>query len=251
MFVDTHCHPYFKHFDADRDELIKRAFDSGVEKMIVVGCDIETNRKALELADKYDFMFPALGIHPTECDDLTDEEIAFIRANASRFVAIGETGLDYHHNKFSKEIQEETFRKQIRLANEFDLPCIVHSRNAAEDTLRILLDEKAKKVVFHCYSYDYEFAKKVWTAGYYTSFSGVVTYDNAKEVQEAAAKGPLDLFLVETDCPFLPPASIRGKRNDMSYVKEVAEKIAELRKMDLTLLASTLAVNSFSLFKIG
>ena len=193
--------------------------------MIVVGCDIETNRKSLELAEKYDFMFPTLGVHPTECDNLTDEEIEFIRANSAKIVGIGEMGMDYHHNKFSKEIQEETFRKQIRLANEFDLPCVVHSRNAAEDTLRILLDEKAKKPFFIVILTITNLLKKVWTAGYYTSFSGVVTYDNAKDVQEAAAKGPLDLFLIETDCPFLPPASIRGKRNDMSYVKEVAEKL--------------------------
>lgn len=250
MFVDTHCHPYFKHFDADRDEVIQRAFDAGVQKMIVVGCDIETNRKALELAEKYDFMFATLGVHPTECDDLTDEEIAFIRANANRVVAIGEMGMDYHHNSFPKEIQEETFRKQIRIANEFDLPCVVHSRDAAQDTLRILLDERAKKVIFHCYSYDYEFAKKVWTAGYYTSFSGVVTYDNAKDIQEAATKGPLDLFLVETDCPFLPPASIRGKRNDMSYVKEVVGKIAYLRKISPDAVAEATEKNAINLFGI-
>ncbi len=250
MWVDTHCHPYFKHFDADREAIIRASFDSGVKKMIVIGCDIETNRKSLELAGKYDFIFATLGIHPTECDDLTDEEIDFIRANSGKIVGIGEMGMDYHHNTFSKEIQEETFRKQIRLANEFDLPCIVHSRDAKEDTLRILLDEKAKKVVFHCYSYDYEFAKKVWNEGYFTSFSGVVTYDNAKDIQEAAQKGPLDLFLLETDCPFLPPASIRGKRNDMTYVKEVGEKIASLRKMKPEVIAITTTKNAENLFKI-
>lgn len=251
MFVDTHCHPYFKQFNADREEVIQRAREGGVEKMIIVGCDKFTNRQALALAKNYDFMHPTLGVHPTECTDLTDEEIEFIRENKNEIVAVGEMGMDFHHNKFTKEVQEECFRKQIRLANELELPCIVHSRDAADDTLRILVDEEAEKVVFHCYSYGYEFAKKVWEKGYYTSFSGVVTYDNAKAIQEAAAKGPIDLFLIETDCPFLPPASIRGKRNEMIYVKEVAEKIAELRELDLAYCSSVLKVNSFSFFQLG
>lgn len=250
MWVDTHCHPYFKHFDSDREAVIQRALDADVKKMIVIGCDRETNRKTLELSEKYDFVFAALGVHPTECDNLTDEEVAFIRANSSKIVAIGEIGMDYHHNNFTKEIQEETFRKQIRLANELNLPCVIHSRDAKEDTLRILLDEKAKKAVFHCYSYDYEFAKKVWTAGYYTSFSGVVTYDNAKDIQETAQKGPLDLFLVETDCPFLPPASIRGKRNEMLYVKEVGEQIANLRNIKLEEVAKVTTRNAEQFFSI-
>lgn len=250
MWVDTHCHPYFKQFKADKEQVIQRALEAGVKKMVVVGCDKFTNRQALAMCERYDFMYPTLGVHPTECNDLTEEEIEFIRANAAKIKAVGEMGMDYHHMTFSKEIQEETFRKQIRLANELNLPCVVHSRDAAEDTLRILLDEKAKKAVFHCYSYDYEFAKKVWGAGYYTSFSGVVTYDNAADVREAAQKGPLDLFLVETDCPFLPPASIRGERNEMAHVSEVGEKIAAMRKIRPEDLAAATTNNAQTLFGI-
>ncbi len=218
--------------------------------MVVVGCDKFTNRQALAISERYDFMYPALGVHPTECNDLNDEELEFIRANRGKVVAIGETGLDYHHMSFPKEIQEQTFRKQIRLANELNLPCIVHSRDAKDDTLRILLDEKAKKVVFHCYTYDYEFAKKVWAAGYYTSFSGVLTYENAADLREAAQKGPLDLFLVETDCPFLPPASIRGKRNEMFYVSEVGARIAELRSVSIIDIETATTRNAEKLFGI-
>ncbi len=150
MWIDTHCHPFSKAFDLDREEVIQRAREAGVEKMIVVGFDKETNRQALALAEQYDFMWATLGVHPCECDQLTDEEELWIRKTAAhpRVVALGEMGLDYHHMSFPKDVQKECFRKQIRLAKELDLPCIVHSRNAAEDTLALLLEEGAKKVFF-------------------------------------------------------------------------------------------------------
>lgn len=248
MWIDTHCHPYFKPFNRDRDQVIKQALDAGVKKMIVVGCDRETNRLALQISEGYDFMYPTLGVHPCDCDDLTDSEIDFIRSNAKNIVAVGEMGLDYHHMSFSKEIQFETFRRQIRLANELKLPCIIHSRDAKEDTLRILLEENAERVVFHCYTYDLEFAKKVWGRGYLTSFSGVVTYNNAVDVQEAARHVPLDLFLVETDCPFLPPQKIRGKRNEMLYVTEVGRKIAELKKIPIENIEEQSTKNALDFF---
>lgn len=229
MWIDSHCHPYFEHFDSDRDAVIKRAHVAGVEKMIVVGCDNITNRKTLELCERYDFMYAVLGIHPTELQDLTDEELNFIKTNRDKIVGIGECGLDFFHNKFSADEQAEAFRKQIRLAKELDLPVVVHSRDAAEETLKILTEEDAKKVLMHCYSYDFEFGKKIWDRGYYTSFSGILTYPTAKNVREAAAKGPLELFMVETDCPFLTPQAQRGKRNEMMFVVEVGEQLAELR----------------------
>ncbi|MEK7146305.1 MAG: TatD family hydrolase [Patescibacteria group bacterium] len=237
MWVDTHCHPYFKPFNEDREAALQRALDVGVSKMLVVGCDQETNRKTLELAKQHDFMWSALGVHPTDCNDLTDEELVWMRESTkepqNKVVALGEMGLDYHHMKSTKEVQAEAFRKQIRLAKELDLYSVVHSRNAAEDTLKILLEEEARKVIFHCYSYDYEFGKKVWNQGFLTSFSGVVTYPTAKEVQEAAQHGPLDQFLLETDAPFLPPQSMRGKRNEMDMIPEICAKIAELRGIEI------------------
>ena len=250
MWTDTHAHPFAKAFSQDREEVIARAKEAGVSRLIVVGFDHETNRQALKLAEDYDFMWATLGVHPCECGDLTDEEFEWIRTTAShpRVVALGEMGLDYHHMSSPKDVQQECFRKQVRLAKELDLPCIVHSRDAAEDTLALLLEEGAVKVIFHCYSYDYEFAKRVWEAGYYTSFSGVVTYPQAKEVQEAAAKGPLGQMLVETDCPFLAPQSIRGKRNEMAYVVEVGEKLAELRGVDAEAIAKATTTNAVRLF---
>jgi TatD DNase family protein len=232
MWIDTHCHPFADAFDADREAMIQRARDAGVEKMIVVGFDPKTNRQALEHAAEYDFMWATLGVHPCDVAELTEEEFAFMERTARenpRVVAIGETGLDYYHMNFPKDQQEEAFRRQIRLAKSLNKPVIVHSRDAAEDTLRILVDEGAEKVVFHCYTYDYEFGKRVWERGYYTSFSGILTYPSARDIQEAARKAPADLILIETDCPYLAPQSIRGKRNEIASVVEVGEKLAELR----------------------
>ena len=247
MWIDTHCHPFAKPFNKDRAEMIQRARDAGVDKMICVGFNPWANRETLKLLEKYDFMYGTLGVHPCDCDELTDEEIVWIReaalARLGRIVGIGETGLDYHHMSHSKEAQQESFRKHIRLAKELNLVCIVHSRDAADDTLRILLEEKAEKVVFHCYSYGLEFAKQVWAEGFYTSFSGVVTYPQAADVQEAAKHAPADLILIETDCPYLAPQSIRGKRNEISGVVEVGEKVAELRAMQPQQLATQLSSN--------
>lgn len=252
MWTDTHAHPFANAFSQDREEVIRRAQEVGVSRLIVVGFDHETNRQALKLAEEYDFMWATLGVHPCECGDLTEEEFEWIRTTAAhpRVVALGEMGLDYHHMSSPKEVQKECFRKQVRLAKELDLPCIVHSRDAAEDTLALLLEEGAVKVVFHCYSYDLEFARRVWAAGYYTSFSGVVTYPQAQAIQEAATKGPLEQMLVETDCPFLAPQSIRGKRNEMAYTVEVGKKLAELRGEKPEEIAAATTANAVRLFRL-
>lgn len=231
--------------------MIQRAVEAGVSRMIVVGFNQETNQMALEYPKKYDFMYATLGVHPCDCEQLTDEHLEWMKHTAmsnDKVIAIGEMGLDYHHMSYSKEVQAECFRKQIRLAKQLDLPCIVHSRDAAEDTLAILLEEGAEKVIFHCYSYGYEFGKKVWEAGYYTSFSGVLTFPQANEVQEAARKGPISHMLIETDCPYLAPQVVRGQRNEIQQVVAVAEKLAHLRELPLEELAEQLEGNVKRLF---
>lgn len=252
MWIDSHCHPFSKSFDEDRAEVIARAREAGVSKMIVVGYSKDGNRSALKMAEENEDMWAAVGIHPCDCEELTDSELDWMReaSKNERVLAIGEMGLDYHHMSSPKDVQAEVFRKQIRLANELKLPCIVHSRDAAEDTLAILIEEKAQKVVFHCYSYGYEFAKKVWAQGYYTSFSGVVTYPKATDVQEAAANAPAELILIETDCPYLAPQSHRGKRNEMAYVVEVGKKVAELRGVSNEELAEQVMGNLACLFGV-
>lgn len=250
MWIDTHCHPFSKPYKGESDAVLQRAREAGVSAFIVVGYDAEANKKAVALAEQHEDVWATAGVHPCDAAKLTDQLLdeMEIMARVGEVIAIGETGLDYHHMKDPKEVQEEAFRKQIDLAKRVGLPLVVHSRDAAEDTLRVLMEERAEKVIFHCYSYGYEFGKKVWEQGYYTSFSGVVTYPQAADVQEAAAKGPLDLFLIETDCPYLAPQSIRGKRNEMMHVVEVGEKIAELRGVEPKEIAEVTMENARELF---
>lgn len=245
MWIDTHCHPFSATLRAEEKEAFERARVAGVSKFIVVGYDPSANLDVLRLLDQESDACGAVGIHPCEADLMTDSALELIREQAShpKIVALGEMGLDYHHKDTTPEEQFVAFRRQIQLANELDLPCIVHSRDASEDTLRILLEEKAKRAIFHCFSYGPEFARKVWSAGYFTSFSGVVTYPNAKEIQEAVRIAPADRILIETDCPWLAPQSVRGKRNEMAYVVEVGEKVAELRGMGKEALAEQVRGN--------
>ncbi len=232
MWIDTHCHPFAAAFDGDRDAMLARARAAGVEKMIVVGFDPATNRQALDFAEQNADMWATVGVHPCDAAALTDEELAWMEETARthpRVVGIGETGLDYYHMSFPKELQAEAFRKQVRLAKAVNKPVIVHSRDAAEDTLQVLVDEGAEKVIFHCFSYDLPFARKVWERGYYTSFSGVITYPSAGALREVVKAAPAELILIETDCPYLAPQSVRGQRNEIAYVAEVGKKVAELR----------------------
>lgn len=252
MWIDTHCHPFSDSLRAEEGEAFVRAREAGVSQFIVVGYDPSANLDVLRLIDSHADVWGAVGIHPCEADVMSGEALALLREQAAhaRIVAIGEMGLDFYHKDTTPEVQEAAFRRQIQLANELDLPCIVHSRDAAEDTLRILLEEKAKRAIFHCYSYDADFGRKVWEAGYFTSFSGVVTYPSAKPIQEAARVAPADLILTETDCPWLAPQSMRGKRNEMAYVKEIGEKVAELRGVSPEALAQQVMKNAERVFDL-
>ncbi len=245
MWIDTHCHPFAASLREEEKEAFDRARQAGVSKFVVVGYDLQANEDVLRLINQESDAWGAIGIHPCEADSLTEEALILIKKQAQdpKILAIGEMGLDYFHKDTSPEQQEHAFRRQIQLANELHLPCIVHSREAAEDTLRILLEEKAERAIFHCFSYGPEFARKLWEVGYVTSFSGILTYPNAKELQEAARIAPADLILIETDAPWLAPQSVRGKRNEMAYVVEVGEKLAELRGINPEVLAMQLQKN--------
>ena len=251
MWIDTHCHPFAADLRSEETEAFERARAVGVSKFLLVGYDPSANLDVLRVIEGQADAWGTVGIHPCEADLLNEASLSLLREQAAhpRIVGLGEMGLDYYHMDASKEVQFEAFRQQIRLANELDLPCIVHSREAAEDTLRILLEEKAKRVIFHCYTYGPEFGRRVWEAGYFTSFSGVVTYPNAKDIQEAARIAPAELILTETDCPWLAPQSIRGKRNEMKHVVEVGEKLAELRGVTPEELARQVMKNASRFFE--
>lgn len=226
----------FKEFEKDLDEVLKRAKDAGVQRIVNVGCDLKSCQQSVAMAKEYDFLYATLGMHPYEADFVNEElmsEWRKIIAENKKVAAIGECGLDYFKAKVDREIQKNAFRLQIKLALEFGLSLIVHNRDADSDCLQILDEEfaggKKVPVVFHCYGSNLAFAKKLWERGIMTSFTGIVTYPNAKEVREVVENVPMNLFMVETDCPYLAPQNHRGKRNESSYVLEVVREIARVK----------------------
>lgn len=251
--IDTHCHLFDEEFDIDREDTIKRAIDSGVEKMILVGFSHKTNQLAQEMAKKWNVFYPTAGLHPSEAslNYLNDflEFKSFVEKN--KVYAIGECGLDYHWDITYKEEQKKLFRLQCEYAIEKDLPIIVHSRDAAKDTFDIIASYKGKlKGVMHCYSGSKELALEYIKLGFYISLGGPVTFKNAMEPKEVAKAVPLDLLLIETDCPYLAPTPMRGKRNESSYVKYVRDEIASLKGITPKEVEEATTKNAIRLFKI-
>lgn len=254
MLFDTHVHMNARQFLEDRDEVIKRAFDTGVTHMVVVGFDRETIPLAIEIAELYDTIYAAVGWHPVDAIDMTDEDLTWIEelSQHPKVVAIGEMGLDYHWDKSPKDVQKEVFRKQIQLAKKVKMPIIIHNREATEDIITILQEENAKEIggIMHCYNDSAEYVQTCLDMNFYISLGGPVTFKNAPMPKEVAAMVPIDRLLIETDAPFLAPHPNRGKRNEPAYVKLVAEKIAEIRQISLEELSEKTTENACSIFKI-
>ncbi|MCM3575884.1 MULTISPECIES: TatD family hydrolase [Mesobacillus] len=254
MLFDTHVHLNAEQFNDDLQEVIDRALDEGVTNMVVVGFDEATIKKAIELAEGYDFIYASVGWHPVDAIDMTQEHLDWLRELSShpKVVALGEMGLDYYWDKSPKDIQKEVFRKQIRLAKEVNLPIIIHNRDATADIVEILKEENAGEVggIMHCYSGSVETALECIDMNFYISLGGPVTFKNAKKPKEVAESIPMDRLLVETDCPYLTPHPYRGKRNEPAYVKLVAEQIAELKGLTLEEVAGETAKNAKKLFGI-
>jgi TatD DNase family protein len=254
MLFDTHVHLNAEQFNDDLQEVIDRAIAEGVTNMVVVGFDELTIKKAIELAEEYDFIHASVGWHPVDAIDMTPEHLDWLKELAShpKVVALGEMGLDYYWDKSPKEIQKEVFRKQIRLAREVKLPIIIHNRDATADIVEILKEEKAGEVggIMHCYSGSVETALECIDMNFYISLGGPVTFKNAKKPKEVAESIPLDRLLVETDCPYLTPHPYRGKRNEPAYVKLVAEEIAGLKGLTFEEIAEATTQNAKKLFGI-
>lgn len=263
MLIDTHSHISFPEFSQDFEQVLENAKKVGVEKIISVGCDLKSCEGSLNLAQKYDFVYATLGMHPYEAREVTEdlmkkwEELA--RAN-KKIVAIGECGLDYFKARVSHDLQKQAFRLQLELAQKLNLPVIVHNRDADEECLEILkefrgvgsdsVDGSKLKVVFHCYGSNLEFAEKVWDAGFWTSFTGVITYPNAQELREVVKACPLDRFMVETDCPYLAPQMHRGKRNEPAYAKDVAYQIGKSKGISFEEVCKISTENAQRFFKL-
>lgn len=255
MLFDTHVHLNAEQYEDDLQEVINRALEKGVQNMVVVGFDEPTIKKAIQIAETYDFIYASVGWHPVDAIDMTDEHLAWIEelAQHPKVVALGEMGLDYHWDKSPKEVQKDVFRRQIRLACKVNLPIIIHNRDATEDVVTILKEEHVEEVggIMHCFTGSIEVAKQCMDMNMYISFGGPVTFKNAKKPKEVATELPLDKLLIETDCPYLTPHPFRGKRNEPGYVSYVAEQIAELKGITYEELADITTANAKKLFGIN
>lgn len=236
MIFESHAHYDDEAFDEDREELLESLKENGVGTIINVGASFDSCEKTVNLAEKYDYIYAAVGVHPSDVADLNEENFAWLEGltKKDKVVAIGEIGLDYYWDK-EKEIWENQkywFKRQMELARKTNLPVIIHSRDAANDTMTLMKEIHAEEIrgVIHCYSYSKEMAKEFIKMGYYIGVGGVVTFKNAKKLAEAVKEIPLERILVETDCPYLAPEPFRGKRNDSGKLPYVINKIAELKE---------------------
>lgn len=232
MLFDSHAHLNDEKFDEDREELIASLKDSGIEYVVNPGADMESSRTAVELGKKYGFIYPAVGVHPHDVENMTEDDIEELREmvkNNDKIVAIGEIGLDYYYDFSPRDLQKKWFKRQIELANELNLPFIVHDRDAHGDTMDIIKSTKAEHTgcLLHCYSGEVELAREYVKMGCYISIPGTITFKNNRKTREVARLIPLEYLMIETDSPYMAPVPHRGKRNDPSLVRYVAEKIAQ------------------------
>jgi TatD DNase family protein len=257
MVVDSHAHIDGIEFDADRDEVIQRAHDAGVEAILNVGTGDphgECFERAISLAENYDWIFAAIGAHPHDArlyNDAAETKILNLSAGSSRVIAWGEIGLDFHYDNSPRNVQMEVFRRQLRTARSKRLPVIVHTREAESETIRILEDEwKDANLpgIMHCFSGTEELAQATVNLGFLISFSGIITFKKADVLREIAKRVPANRLLIETDCPYLTPVPHRGKRNEPAYVSEVARCLAEVREVDYEEVARLTTDNFFSTF---
>ena len=233
MIFESHAHYDDKAFDEDRDALLESFGEKGIGYVINIGASIQTTKNTVELAERYPFVYGAAGVHPSDTDELDEEKMEWLKAQCAhpKIVAVGEIGLDYYWDEPDRGIQKKWFERQLQLAREVKLPVIIHSREAAKDTLDIMKAEKAveKRGVIHCFSYTKESAREFLAMGYLIGVGGVVTFQNAKKLRECVAYVPMDRILLETESPYLAPVPYRGKRNCSGYLPYVAEKIAEIK----------------------
>lgn len=254
MIFETHAHYDDDRFQGDRESLIASMPEKGIGRIINVGASLASTKTTLTLAETYDFVYAAVGVHPSDISDLNEEAYHWLKEQTAweKTVAVGEIGLDYYWDK-EQEVQERQrywFKRQLELARETGLPVIIHSREAAADTMEIMRQAHAEEIpgVIHCYSYSKELAQEFVKMGYYIGVGGVVTFKNAKKLKETVEALPLERILLETDCPYMAPEPHRGERNDSSYIPFVVEKIAELKGVSIETVERVTEENARKLF---
>jgi TatD DNase family protein len=253
MFIDSHCHIDFPDYTDGVEPLLANMHTNGVSHALCVSVSLENLGRILDLAARHNNLFASVGVHPDH-DDAREPDVAMLveLSRHAKVVAIGETGLDYYRMARADDYwQRERFRVHIRAARQAGKPLIIHTRNAAEDTLRLMIEEGADQAggVMHCFTESWDMARAALDLGFYISFSGIVTFKNAKDLKDVARRVPLDRILIETDSPYLAPVPYRGKRNEPAFVRHVAAEIAELRDMPLEDFAQATSSNFFRLFK--
>ena len=254
---DSHCHLDDEKFDEDREQIIQKLKESGITKVVSAGYNIESSEKAEKLANQYSFIYATAGISPNDIPQTEEElwkmleKIKGIASQNKKIIAIGEIGLDYYWNQENKELQKLAFIKQIEIANELNLPIVIHTRKAQEDTIKILKQYQVnQKGIFHCCSLKGNELKQGLELGFYMSFAGPITFKNSKNVDEIIQAVPNDKILIETDSPYLSPEPVRGTRNDPRNVKYMAQKIAQIKEVDVETIAQITYQNAQKIFKI-
>ena len=258
QFFDSHAHYNDEKFNQDKQEILKEVYNSGITKLICAGYNLEASKQAIDIANSYDYIYASVGISPNdiynEKNNVLENQLEEIKkiAKNKKVVAIGEIGLDYYWNKENKLEQKQVFKKQIEIANDLELPIIIHTREAVYDTLEILKNEimPIKKGVFHCCPLNLDLIREGLKLGFYISFAGPITFKDSKNADEAIKSVPLDRMLIETDSPYLSPEPKRGTRNDSRNVVYMAEKIANVKNITLEEVATSTYQNACTLFSI-
>ena len=236
MIFDTHAHYTDGHYDEDRDELLRSMAGQGVGQIVEIGASVQSTKDAVALAEKYDFIYAAVGVHPEDIARLTEEDMNWLAdlTKQERVVAVGEIGLDYHYDEPARDIQKKWFIRQLQVAAQTGMPVVIHSREAAKDTFDIMEEHCAWENggVIHCFSYSAEMAEKYLQKGFYLGIGGVVTFKNSKKLKEVVEVAPIEQIVLETDAPYLAPVPFRGKRNESSYLSYVVDTVAELKQMN-------------------
>ena len=252
MLFDTHAHLNDPAFDPDREELMAGLRDKGIGYVMNAGCSLASSKDIIQMAEKYPWLYGSVGSHPDSADEVNEEVVEEYRKLAAheKVKAIGEIGLDYYYEDIPREIQKNAFRMQMALAQELDMPVIIHEREAHDDGMRIVKEFPKVKGVFHCYSGSAEMARQLVNMGWYIGFTGVLTFKNARKAVETAASIPLERIVLETDCPFMAPEPFRGKRNDPGYLPKMAEKLAEIRGISVEEVVKITTENAKRLYRI-
>ncbi len=252
MLFDTHAHLNDDRFNEDRDSVLLSLGENGVGAYCEIGYDMESSERAALLSEKYDFVYGAVGVHPHDSNDMTEEDIPRLREllHRHKVVALGEIGLDYYYDNSDRPTQRMWFARQLDVAKEENMPVVIHSRDAMADTIDILKSNGGGNGIIHCYSGSKESAKILLNMGYYISFAGPVTFKNAREALEVIAYVPMDRLLIETDSPYLAPVPYRGKRNCPVYVAEVAKKVAEIKGITFEEVAEITFANAKKVYAI-